>query len=94
MGILPIPAGKDGNDSHDPVRIKSSELRTAIEKGLEILGKSSVKALVSELGRRGIDLDNASARYDLDQIEAVLIQIFGQDATALMIERIRLQVES
>ncbi|GEM_PF-5567024 len=67
LGILPISAEKDGNNTHDSVQIKSSKLRTAIEKGLEMLGKSSVEALVSELGRRGIDFDNASARYDLKQ---------------------------
>lgn len=86
--VLPIAGQTNGNDSNDSAPIESSTLKQAIEKGARILGWPGIEALMFDLEGQGIDLKDSS-RYTLQQLEASFIQIFGADATPLLMERVR-----
>jgi hypothetical protein len=86
---LPIAGQTNGDDSNDSAPIESSTLKQAIEKGAHMLGWSAIEDLIDDLERHGIDLKQSSSRYTLQQLEAAFIQIFGTDATSLLIERIK-----
>lgn len=86
---MPIAGQTNGDDRNDSAPIESSKLKQAIEKGARILGWSAIDALIFDLERQGIDLNNSSSKYKLKQLEAAFIQIFGTDATPLLMERVR-----
>jgi hypothetical protein len=87
--ILPIAGQTNGDDSNDSTPIESSTLRQAIEKGARVLGWPAIEALIYDLEQHGIGLNDSSSRYTLQQLEAAFTQIFGADATPLLMERIR-----
>jgi hypothetical protein len=86
---LPIAGQTNGDDSNDSAPIESSILRQAIEKGGRILGWPAVEAIIDDLERHGIDLKEPSSLYTLRQLEAAFIQIFGTDATPLLMDRVK-----
>jgi hypothetical protein len=93
-GIFSISEGKNGIDNGNSVPISSSILKLAIQRGLGILGPSSIEALFIDLERKGILLNDASLNYSLKQIEVAFIQAFGKDTTPLLMERIRAELQS
>lgn len=94
MGIFSISGGKNGIDNGNSVPLSSSIIKLAIQRGLGILGPSSIEALFIDLERKGILLNDASLNYSLKQIEIAFIQAFGEDATSLLMERIKTELQS
>lgn len=84
------PRSNGGNDSEP---ISATELKRAIEYSLDILGSGLARATTEELAKNGIDLDSKSASYSLSEVREKLEMLFGE-ATTLMIERIKTQLES
>jgi len=83
---LPLAGQTNGDDDNDSAPIGSSTLKQAIENGARFLGSSAIESLIFDLERKGIELNNTSSKYTLQQLEAALIQIFGTDATPLLME--------
>ena len=75
----------DDNDNHP---ITSKRLKKAIEEATEVLGKANRDAIVDDLQRLGIEL-SGETQYSLNQIRDGLRGVFGEDATSLLMERIR-----
>ncbi len=71
--------------NHD--RIPGNVLKKAFDR-FDVLGISIRELLVEEIEQQGIVFDDKHF-YKLDEIEQRLANIFGDDATQLLIERIK-----
>lgn len=76
------------NMTDESVPIDASVLKKAIENGIDLLGISTVKAIIEDVAKQGIDL-NGSSSYTLKQVEAAITSIFGHDAGPLLMNRIK-----
>jgi hypothetical protein len=85
---LPRFGKKDDHDIDESIPIDASILKKAIEKGIDLLGISTVEAIIEDVAKQGIDL-NGSSRYTLKQVEAAITGIFGDDAGPLLMKRIK-----
>jgi hypothetical protein len=68
--------------------VSAAELKVAFDKALDILGISAKEALLESLQQEGVELDKIGSQYSLKQIERVLLDIFHEDATFLIMERL------
>lgn len=66
-------------------------LKKAMEKGLEIIGPAALQGIFEDLERRGVRLESDVA-CSTDQIDGILREIFGDDASRLMMIRIYRQL--
>ena len=66
-------------------------LRKAMEMGLEIIGPAALQGIFEDLERRGVRLESEAA-CSTDQINGILQEIFGEDASKLMMTRIYRQL--
>lgn len=73
--------------------IPGSRLKKAMEGGLEIIGPAALQGVFEDLERRGIRLSSNSA-CSTEQVNAILADIFGEDASKLMMTRIYRELES
>lgn len=80
------------NISNDQ-QIKALELKSAVMRGLSILGLAAVESLVEELKRGGIDLDSYTKTYSLADTERMLVVIFGDEVVPLMMKKIHDQLK-
>jgi hypothetical protein len=90
---LPRFGKKDGHDIDESIPIDASVLKKAIENGIDLLGMSTVEAIIEDVAKQGIDL-NGSSRYTLKQVEAAITIIFGDDAGPLLMNRIKSWLKS
>lgn len=84
----------NGNDSGNSIPINGLTLKKAIQSQTSILGEAAVESLIEDLEHKGIDMDNPSSRYTLRQLESAIIEIFGEDAATLLMERIKNELRS
>lgn len=68
--------------------IDGAVLRGVIERGLNVVGASALRALFHDLELGGIFLEPGTA-YALKDVSRVLVSLFGREATEIMIDRIR-----
>ena len=68
-------------------------LRKAMESGLGIIGPAALQGIFEDLERRGVRLESDAA-CSTDQINGILQEIFGEDASRLMMTRIYRQLNS
>ncbi len=68
--------------------VDGSRLKSIIDEQFAILGHSGLDALYYEMNRHGFDFKSGRA-YSVDQIESFFVAMFGIDAAALMINRIK-----
>lgn len=68
-------------------------LKKAMEKGLEIIGPAALQGIFEDLERRGVRLES-DVGCSTDQIDGILQEIFGQDASRLMMTRIYRHLDS
>lgn len=73
--------------------IPGSRLKKAMEKGLEIVGPAALQGIFEDLERRGVRLDSGSA-CSTEQISSILREIFGEDASKLMMTKIYRELDS
>jgi len=73
--------------------IPGLRLRKAMEKGLEIIGPAALQGIFEDLERRGVRLESEAA-CSTDQINGILREIFGEDASRLMMTRIYRHLDS
>jgi hypothetical protein len=78
----------NGNRKNDRL-FPASELKTAVEGSLSILGGSLTRALIEDLTKEGIDLSSTTRSYSVAQLEKGLGKLFGKDATDLLMERVK-----
>lgn len=73
--------------------IPGLRLRKAMEKGLEIIGPAALQGIFEDLERRGVRMESDNA-CSTEQINAILREIFGEDASKLMMTRIYRELDS
>lgn len=71
----------------DTVTFPGSRLKTAMEKALKTVGSAALHGIFEDLERRGIRLDSDSIS-STEQIHFILQEVFGEDASKLMMSRI------
>jgi len=76
-----------------PSLIPGLRLRKAMEEGLGIIGPAALQGIFDDLERRGVRLESDAA-CSTDQINGILQEIFGEDASRLMMTRIYRQLNS
>lgn len=77
---------------HASSLIPGLRLKEAMEKGLEIIGPAALQGIFEDLERRGVRLES-EATCSTEQIDAILQEIFGGDASKLMMTRIYRQLD-
>ena len=82
MENLPPFSERNGSGIDDNIGIKGSILRQAVKKAIDIVDASTLEVILENLTKKGIDLDNSSSRYTLEQLQAALTDIFGVEAGA------------
>ncbi len=90
MKNLPPFSERNGSGIDDNIGINGSILRQAVEKAIDIVDASTLEVILENLTKKGVDLDNPSSRYTLEQLETALTDIFGVEAGPLLIDRIRI----
>jgi hypothetical protein len=90
---LPPFSERNGSGIDDNIGISGSILRQAVEKAIDIVDASTLEVILENLTKKGIDLDNPSSRYTLEQLETALTDIFGVEAGPLLIDRVRMWLE-
>jgi hypothetical protein len=55
----------------------------------DLLGRQMTDSVLEGLKRLGIDLSDEAKSYSLHEIKEALVVIFGEEATELLIERIK-----
>jgi hypothetical protein len=68
-------------------KFRGDAIRDAFDT-FEILGIALKQAIIEYIERKGVNLD-AYHYYSLVEIERYLCLVFGEDATALMIQRLK-----
>lgn len=77
-----MPAKKD-----TVALIPGSRLKTAMEKALKAIGPAALQGIFEDLERKGIRLESDSI-CSTERIHFILQEIFGEDASKLMMSRI------
>lgn len=83
-----LPRRKHASDLIPGLRLKE-----AMEKGLEIVGPAALQGIFEDLERRGVRLESEAA-CSTEQIDGILREIFGADASQLMMTRIYRHLDS
>lgn len=73
--------------------IPGSRLRKAIEKGLKIISPQLSGGIFEDFKRRGVRIESDGA-CSTEQINSILQEIFGEDASKLNISRIYQELDS
>jgi hypothetical protein len=85
MENLPPFSERNGSGIDDNIGINGSILRQAVEKAIDIVDASTLEVILENLTKKGVDLDNPSSRYTLEQLETALTDIFGLEAGPLLL---------
>lgn len=87
MSFVVLP--EENNCDYDSP-ISAADLRVAFDKSLDILGISAKEAVLESFQQQGIDLSRTDLQqyYSLKQLERALLDIFHEDATFLIMERL------
>lgn len=80
--------GNNDKNNRDE-RYSGAELRIALDQSLDILGRSVTEAIIEEMAKNGIDLGSKTSSYSIAQIERQFEEMFGEDASQLLVERIK-----
>jgi hypothetical protein len=73
--------------------IPGFRLRKAMERGLAILGPSALEGIFDDLERRGTRLDSDEA-CSVERLDSIFRELFGEDASKLMMARIYRELDS
>ncbi len=73
--------------------IPGFRLKSAMEKGLTIIGPAALQGIFDDLEKRGVRLESDAA-CSVDQLDAIFREIFGDDASKLMMTRIYRELDS
>lgn len=73
--------------------ISGSRLREAMEKGVAIVGPSALQGIFDDLERRDVRIESDAA-CSTEQLNSILREIFGEDASNLMMSRIYRELDS
>jgi hypothetical protein len=73
--------------------IPGIRLKQAMEKGLAIVGPAALQGIFEDLERRGIKIE-VDAACSAERLDAILREIFGEDASNLMMTKIYRELES
>jgi hypothetical protein len=73
--------------------IPGIRLKKAMENGLAIVGPAALQGIFDDLERRGVRLES-DATCSVEQLDSILREIFGDDASKLMMMRIYRELDS
>ena len=73
--------------------IPGLRLKQAMEKSLAIVGPAALQGIFEDLEKRGVRMES-DVTCSIYQLDSILCEIFGEDASKLMMTRIHTELDS
>jgi len=89
MTLASLSQTRDSNGNNDDLPVQGKRIDRALRHSLKELGESALTGIIFDLEGQGIRLSDEASYYSLKDVESKLRVIFGEDGTALLMERIR-----